>query len=104
MCVCTHVCVCMCVLGREMEDRGFSCVCVYVCVLVRQRVVCVRVCVCVCVCVGEGHEGWREGFPETEPQRNCLGKKEILWFDFIFQSSQLRVKKHEVIVTKILNL
>lgn len=100
MCVCTHVCVCMCVLGREMEDRGFSCVCVYMCVLVRQRVVCVRV----CVCVGEGHEGWREGFPETEPQRNCLGKKEILWFDFIFQSSQLRVKKHEVIVTKILNL
>lgn len=54
------------------------CVCVHMCVLVRQTVL------CVCVCVGEGHEGWREGFPETEPQRICLGKKEILWFDFIF--------------------
>lgn len=52
------------------------CVCVHMCVLVRQTVL--------CVCVGEGHEGWREGFPETEPQRICLGKKEILWFDFIF--------------------
>ena len=70
-----YVCV-----GREMEDRGFPCVCVraHVCVGEADSAV------CVCVCVGEGHEGWREGFPETEPQRICLGKKEILWFDFIF--------------------
>ena len=88
----------MCVGEGNGGQRIFLCVCVHVCVGKAESDV------CVCVCVGEGHEGWREGFPETEPQRNCLGKKEILWFDFIFQSSQLRVKKHEVIVTKILNL
>ena len=104
MYVCVHarVCVYVCVGEGNGGQRIFLCVCVRVCVGKAESGVCA--CVCVCVCVGEGHEGWREGFPETEPQRNCLGKKEILWFDFIFQSSQLRVKKHEVIVTKILNL
>ena len=58
VCVCVHAHVCV---GETGEESG------------------------VCVCVGEGNEGWREGFPETEPQRICLGKKEILWFDFIFQ-------------------
>lgn len=68
---------CMCVWGGKWRTEDFPvCVCVHMCVLVRQTVL--------CVCVGEGHEGWREGFPETEPQRICLGKKEILWFDFIF--------------------
>jgi len=100
MCVCTHVCVYVCVGEGNGGQRIFLCVCVHVCVGKAES----DVCVCVCVCVGEGHEGWREGFPETEPQRNCLGKKVILWFHFIFQSSQLRVKKHEVILTKILNL
>ena len=128
MCVCTHVCVYVC-WGGKWRTEGFLCVCVcmhaYVCVgeAGDERCVCVCVCVCVhahvcvgetgeesgacvcaCVCVGEGNEGWREGFPETEPQRICLGKKEILWFDFIFQSSQLKVKKDQAIVTKILNL
>ena len=105
MCVCTHVCVYVC-WGGKWRTEGF--LCVYVCM---HTYVCVGkageesgVCACACVCVGEGNEGWREGFPETEPQRICLGKKEILWFDFIFQSSQLKVKKHEAIVTKILNL
>ena len=130
--VCAHMCVYVCWGGKWRTERGFPvCVCAhahvcvgeageesFVCVCVRAHMcvgeageesgvcvcVCLCVCVCVCVCVGEGNEGWREGFPETEPQRICLGKKEILWFDFIFQSSQLKVKKHKVIVTKILNL
>ena len=122
ICVCARTCVCMCV-GEGNGGQRVSCVCVcacmHMCVLVRQEMRGVCVCVCVhahvcvgetgeesgvCVCVGEGNEGWREGFPETEPQRICLGKKEILWFDFIFQSSQLKVKKDQAIVTKILNL